>query len=87
MDPESSDFSVPTKSSHARLTATAQTPPLWKDSWLKNIPLIGKVLVILINISRYGTTLEQNADFIANDLETLDSPYIGTQVGIIDTSK
>ncbi|KAF2448504.1 hypothetical protein P171DRAFT_428564 [Karstenula rhodostoma CBS 690.94] len=87
MNPESSDFSVPTKSSHARLTASAQTPPLWKDSWLRHIPLMGKVLVIAMNMSRYGTTLEQNADFIANDLETLESPYIGTQVGIIDASK
>ncbi|KAK7179914.1 hypothetical protein DPSP01_004177 [Paraphaeosphaeria sporulosa] len=87
MDPESSDFSVPTKSSHAKLTSSAQTPPLWRDSWLKHIPLIGKIIVIVMNITRYGTTLEQNADFIATDLETLDSPYIGTQVGIIDASK
>ncbi|KAF9737501.1 hypothetical protein PMIN06_003709 [Paraphaeosphaeria minitans] len=87
MDPESSNFTVPTKSSHTRLTASAQTPPLWKDSWLKNIPLIGKIIVIAMNMSRYGTTLEQNADFIATDLETLDSQYIGTQVGIIDASK
>lgn len=87
MNPESFDFTVPTKSSHARLTANAQTPPLWKSSWIKNIPLIGSYIIISMNTTRYVTTLEQNADFIATDLETLDSPYIGTQVGVIDASK
>ncbi|KAJ4346386.1 uncharacterized protein N0V89_010315 [Didymosphaeria variabile] len=87
MTPESSDFSVPTKSSHARLTASAGTPPLWQDSWMKHIPLIGKSLVAAMNASRYDTTLEQNADFIAHDLETRDSQYIGARVGIIDASR
>ena len=40
-----------------------------------------------MNASRYDTTLEQNADFIAVDLETRDSQWIGTAVGIIDASK
>lgn len=87
MTPESTDFSVPTKSSHAKLTASAGTPPLWQDSWLRHIPFIGKSLVTAMNSSRYETTLEQNADFIASDLETRDSQWIGTAVGIIDASK
>ena len=87
MTPESSDFSVPTKSSHPRLTAKAGTPPLWQDSWLRHIPLIGKSLVTAMNSGRYETTLEQNAEFIANDLEARDSQWIGTAVGIIDASK
>lgn len=86
MVPESPDLSVPTKSSHARLTASAWTPPLWRDSWVKHVPLVGKTLVTLMNSIRYNTTLEQNADFIAADLETRDSPYIGAPVGIIDAS-
>jgi hypothetical protein len=87
MTPESSDFSVPTRSAHARLTASAGTPPLWQDSWLKHIPLIGKSLVTAMNAGRYDTTLEQCADFMADDLETLESPYIGAAVGIIDASR
>ncbi|KAF1968719.1 NAD(P)-binding protein [Bimuria novae-zelandiae CBS 107.79] len=87
MTPESSDFSVPTKSSHARLTAGAGTPPLWQDSWLKHIPLVGKPIVAAMNANRYDTTLEQCADFIAADLETRDSQWIGAPVGIIDASK
>ena len=87
MVPESTDFSVPTQSSHARLTAKAGAPPLWQESWLKHIPLIGKSLVTAMNANRYNTTLEQNADFIAADLETRNSQWIGTQVGVIDASK
>ncbi|KAJ4293352.1 hypothetical protein N0V90_008634 [Kalmusia sp. IMI 367209] len=87
MTPESSDFSVPTKSAHARLTGNGPTPPLWQDSWLKHIPLIGKTIVCAMNASRYDTTLEQSADFIASDLETYESRWSGLQVGIIDGSK
>lgn len=87
MAPESSDFNVPTKSSYPRLTASAGVPPLWQDSWLKHIPFLGKSLVTAMNAGRYVTTLEQNTDFIAADLETRDSQWIGTAVGIIDASK
>jgi len=87
MTPESSDVKVPMELSHGKLTANASTPPLWKDSWIKHIPLIGKLLLCAINAPRYETTLEQNADFIASDLETYDSPWIGTTVGVIDASK
>ena len=39
------------------------------------------------NAPRYLTTLEQNAEFIASDLETLESQWIGKKVGVIDGSK
>ncbi len=88
MTPESSDFSVPAKpSSHGKLVANATTPPAWRDSWIKHIPLIGRVLLAAWNASRFDTTLEQNADFIATDLETYESRYIGAPVGVIDASK
>ncbi|WPH01288.1 Hypothetical protein R9X50_00412600 [Acrodontium crateriforme] len=87
MVPESSDFSVPTKSSYARLTGNARTPPQWQDSWIKHIPFIGRTLLAGMNAGRYTTTLEQNADFIAADLETVDSQWSCTTVGIIDGSK
>lgn len=87
MTPESSDINVPAKSQHGKLLGNATTPPSWHDSWMKYIPLIGKSLVCAINASRYTTTLEQNADFIASDLETYESRWSGTTVGIIDGSK
>lgn len=36
-----------------------------------------------MNAARYNTTLEQNAEFIANDLETYESRWSGVTVGII----
>ncbi|KAI0144614.1 hypothetical protein GGR57DRAFT_322379 [Xylariaceae sp. FL1272] len=87
MTPESSDLSVPLKSAHGKLVAKAAAPPEWKDSWMKSIPLIGKHIVIGSNASRYATTLEQNADFIASDLENRQSEWIGKAVGVIDPAK
>ena len=87
MTAESSAIKVPTEHLHGKLIASAATPPLWQDSWMSYIPLIGKTLLCAMNASRYDTTLEQNADFIARDLEAYDSPWIGTTVGIIDGSK
>jgi hypothetical protein len=43
--------------------------------------------VAVMNVSRLGTTLEQNADFIATDLEDGDSRWSGAAVGIIDPTK
>lgn len=87
MTAESSAIKVPTELLHGKLIASAETPPLWQDSWMSYIPLIGKTLLCAMNASRYNTTLEQSADFIASDLESYDSPWIGTTVGIIDGSK
>ncbi|EXJ77986.1 hypothetical protein A1O3_09145 [Capronia epimyces CBS 606.96] len=87
MTPESSEVTVPTQLLHGKLIANAATPPSWKDSWIKHIPLIGKTLVCATNALRYETTLEQNADFIASDLESDESPWSGTTVGVIDGSK
>lgn len=87
MTPESSEIHVPTESSQGKLIANATTPPAWQESWIKYIPLIGNTLWCAMNASRYYTTLEQNADFIASDLETYDSRWSGVTVGVIDASK
>ncbi|KAK5210126.1 hypothetical protein LTR47_000013 [Exophiala xenobiotica] len=87
MTPESSDVTVPTNTPGGRLIANAATPPLWQDSWIKHIPLIGRTLLCAMNAGRYTTTLEQNADFIASDLESYESRWSGTAVGVIDGSK
>ncbi len=87
MTPESPDINVPTESSRGRLIANTATPPQWRDSWIKYIPLIGKTIVCVMNAGRYESTLEQNAEFIADDLETEDSRWSGTTVGVIDGSR
>lgn len=89
MDPESEDFSVPTKaSSQARLVTQAWTPPNWNLSWVAHVPVIGKTLSVMMNAGRYTTKLEQNAEVIAADLEEGEaSKFIGCPVGVIDASK
>jgi len=87
MTPESSDIAVPLTTSHAKLTGNATTPPLWKDYAVRHIPLIGRILSCAMNAPRYETTLEQNVDFIATDLESFESVYSEKTVGIIDGSK
>lgn len=87
MTPESSDINVPTKTLHGKLIANAATPPSWQDSWIKYIPLIGKTLLCAMNARRYETTLEQNAEFIASDLESYESRWSGMTVGVIDGSR
>lgn len=86
MTPDSSEFHVPTKALTSRLVASASQHPLFQESWLSYIPLLGRSLTLAMNFSRYTTTLEQNADFIAADLEVNDSPWVGKRVGVIDES-
>ncbi|GAM91541.1 hypothetical protein ANO11243_095930 [Dothideomycetidae sp. 11243] len=83
MTPESTDFSVPTKPLSRKLIGNADTPPLWQKPWAASIPLLGSVMAIGTNASRYNTTLEQNADFIARDIASGDRQYIGKRVGTI----
>jgi hypothetical protein len=84
MLPESAS---PTTTTKAPLVASAETPPMWNASWVGYIPLVGKTLVCMMNAMRYQTTLEQSAEFIAGDLEAVESPWVGKRVGTIDGSK
>lgn len=89
MASELSEIIVPTKSSSkGRLIVASSTPPLWEHSWVRHIPAIGKTIDMALNFSRYDTTLEQIAEFIAADLqESHDSRLIGMTVGVISGSK
>jgi hypothetical protein len=87
MVPESSDFSVPTKTPQGKLLANAGSPPSWQNLWVEYIPVIGRTLACAMNFGRYDTTLEQNAEFIASDLESGESRWSGRTVGVIDGSK
>jgi hypothetical protein len=87
--PKSTDMTSPNTTPRPALIASAGTPPLWQDSWLRHIPLIGKTLVSAMNAGRYQTTLEANAEFIARDLESGggDSEWVGKAVGVISAEK
>jgi hypothetical protein len=87
MVPESSDFSVPTRTASTKLVAAANLPPKWNDSWLRHLPFIGKIIICGMNASRYQTTLEQNAEFIAADLEEGSSKWVGCAVGVVDAAQ
>jgi hypothetical protein len=87
MIPESPNVSLPGTAPKDGLVASAGTPPQWQDSWMKHIPLIGKTIVSGMNASRYKTTLEQNAEFIACDLSNEHSEWKGQAVGVITRSK
>jgi hypothetical protein len=84
MIPESA---TPTTTTQTKLIPAGDTPPRWRNSWVHYIPLIGKTLVTMMNAMRYQTTLEQSAEFIAADLESHESQWIGKRVGTIDESK
>jgi hypothetical protein len=87
MVPEYPDIQLPGTAPKEALVAQAGTPPQWNDSWMRHIPLIGKTIVSGMNASRYKTTLEQNAEFIASDLENAESEWKWQAVGVITRSK
>lgn len=92
MVPECPDIALPecTTTPREALIASASTPPLWQDSWLKHVPLIGKTLVSGMNAGRYQTTLEANAEFIAKDLEVGGGgggEWVGKAVGVISARR
>lgn len=75
---------MPTQSPRQRLIAKAGSPPAWNESRVESVPLLGRFLVVMTNALRYRTTLEQNADFIAADLEEGSRTWVGKTVGVID---
>ena len=43
-------------------------PPEWRDHWLRKVPFVGGYINTVSNLVGHVTTLEENADFIAEDL-------------------
>ena len=66
------------------LNASADVPPGFQTSYLHNIPYLGPFLGIVGNAYKYGTILEDCADFLAADLENKDTKFVGHRVGVID---
>ena len=87
MTPISSTIAVPDGSRENPLVASADVPPGWQDSYFKKVPFLGTLMGILGNASKYNIKLEDCADFIASDLETLESEFRGHRVGLIEPAK
>jgi hypothetical protein len=69
------------------LVLRADEPPGWVDSWVKNVPLAGNYLNLLLVISKYTTELEDVADFLAEDLESGSTEWVGRKVGMKQREK
>lgn len=82
-----SESEAPTTTKLSKLIASAEVPPQWRQSWLSYIPFVGKPIVAIMHAMRSTITLEQSAEFIAADLEAVESPWIGMRVGAIDASR
>lgn len=65
------------------LNASADVPPGFQNSFFHRIPYLGPFISVIGNGYRYGTILEDCADFIAADLEREDTKFVGHRVGII----
>lgn len=69
------------------LVLRADEPPGWVDSWVKNIPFAGDYLNLLLVIPQYATELEDVADFLAEDLESGSTEWVGRKVGMKQREK
>ncbi|KAK9384281.1 hypothetical protein V1515DRAFT_624485 [Lipomyces mesembrius] len=88
MNPRSTELIVPVKGgTSAGLAASATVPPHWKDFWFRRVPALGPLLVVLANASQYTTTLEDNAEFIANDLAVNSDDWVCKKVGVWDAAQ
>lgn len=69
------------------LLLKADMPPAWKDHWMKNVPLVGVYLNLIIGLAGYTTELEDVADFLAEDLEMGRVEWVGKKVGMRQKEK
>lgn len=67
------------------LKASVDVPTDFQNSYFHNIPYLGPLISIIGNALKYDTTLEDCADFIAEDLEKEDTQFVGHRIGVIDT--
>jgi hypothetical protein len=69
------------------ILVTARTPPEWSAKFY-SVPIIGGYLNVFSQAGSYTTTLEDNADFIAKDLERgTASEWIYKKVGVREKKK
>ncbi|KAJ5647043.1 hypothetical protein N7490_003415 [Penicillium lividum] len=74
-------YPLANEASAKNLSVASTSPPEWSSKLLAT-PLVGGYLNVLSQVSSYKTSLEDNADFIAQDLlEGTESPWIYQKVG------
>ena len=69
------------------LVLMADEPPGWVDSWIRNVPVVGDYLNLLLMIPQYTTELEDIADVLAADLESRSEEWVGRKVGMKQRKK
>ena len=88
MTPASKDVTLYQTPRNNPIVAAADVPPnWWPVPYVNGIPFFGLLSGIAANGARYNTTLEDCADFIADDLEKGERKFIGHRVGVIDAGK
>jgi hypothetical protein len=87
MRPVLSEIEPLVASRRHNLILRAGEPPRWLDHWVRNIPLIGDYLNLVMVIPQHTTALEDVADFLAEDLGTKNSEWMGKKMGMKQKDK
>jgi hypothetical protein len=65
------------------LIAKAETVAGWEDYWVRKLPRVGTWANLMLHVLHgYTTSLEDVADFLAEDLESESQQWVGNKVGI-----
>ena len=87
INPHSKMIAFPEGIKSNPLVASADTPPEWIHTWFFGVPFLGPLVDILRNALRYNIKLEDCADFMAADLESSNTEFIGHKVGLKESDK
>ena len=80
MKPESDTIDVLPAAREHQLSIGVRSPPDWKDSWVRQLPLIGLYLNLYPAISSYTAKYEDVGDLLAATVGPLGDKYIGQLV-------
>jgi hypothetical protein len=70
------------------LLVSADELPDWQPTWISRIPIMGWYLNILMAMTiTYATVYEEVADFLAADLESGSSEFVGKKVALKEKEK
>ena len=69
------------------LSSSIDEPALMQSFYIDWLPYLGPLITVIGNAWRYNTTLEDCADFLAEDLENKTSRFVGHRVGVINAGK
>lgn len=59
-------------------------PPLWNENWVRRVPFVGGYVGVMSAFINHTTTLEENADFLAEDLKSGSLEWNLRRVGVKD---